>query len=76
MKRRKFIQNAALTTSALAAGQLSFAANNAAGKKELYELREYEIHFGSSQNPLHDYLEKSLIPALNKYGVKSVGVFK
>jgi hypothetical protein len=76
MERRKFIQHAALTTSALAAGQLSFAANNAAGKKELYELREYEIHFGSSQNPLHDYLEKSLIPALNKYGVKSVGVFK
>lgn len=76
MKRRKFIQNAALTTSALAAGQLSFAQTNAPGKKELYELREYEIHFGSNQNTLHEYLEKALIPALNKYGVKSVGVFK
>jgi hypothetical protein len=25
---------------------------------------------------LHEYFEKALIPALNKYGVKSVGVFK
>jgi len=42
----------------------------------LYELREYEIHFGSNQNTLHEYLEKALIPALNKYGVKTVGVFR
>jgi hypothetical protein len=76
MKRRNFIQQAALTTSALAAGNLVFAANNKVTKKELYELREYEIHFGSSQNTLHEYLEKALIPALNKYGVKTVGVFK
>jgi hypothetical protein len=76
MKRRNFIQNAALTTSAMAAGKFGFAASMAAGKKELYELREYEIHFGGNQNLLHEYLEKSFIPALNKYGVKTVGAFK
>lgn len=76
MKRRNFIQQAAITTSALAVGQLVFAANDKIAQKELYEFREYEIHFGSSQNSLHEYLEKSLIPALNKHGVKSVGVFK
>lgn len=76
MKRRNFIQNTALTTAALAAGKLSFAAKEKAGKKQLFELREYESHFGGNQNALHTYLEKALIPAFNKYGVKNVGVFK
>ena len=31
---------------------------------------------GSNQSLLHAYLEKALIPALNKQGVKTVGVFK
>jgi hypothetical protein len=76
MKRRKFIEQAALTSSAMLLGQAAFAGTEKAGKKELYEWREYEIHFGGSQNLLHEYLEKSLIPAFNKYGVKTVGVFK
>lgn len=76
MKRRNFIQNAALTTSALVSGQLAFAGSEKVVKKELYEWREYEIRFGSSQAALHEYFEKALIPAFNKYGVKSVGVFK
>jgi hypothetical protein len=76
MKRRNFIQNAAITSSALVAGKLTYAAPAKAGKKELFELREYEIHFGGNQNALHAYLEKALIPAFNKFGVKNVGVFK
>lgn len=76
MKRKNFIQNVALTTSALVTGQLAFAGSEKAGKKELYEWREYEIHFGGSQNALHEYFEKALIPALNKFGVKTVGVFR
>jgi hypothetical protein len=76
MKRRNFIQLAATTTSALAAGNLAFGAADKAPKKELYEWREYEIHFGGSQNALHTYLEKALIPAFNKFGVKNIGVFK
>jgi hypothetical protein len=76
MKRRKFIEQAAFTSSAMLLGQAAFAGAEKAGKKELYEWREYEIHFGGSQNLLHEYLEKSLIPAFNKYGVKTVGVFK
>jgi hypothetical protein len=75
MRRRKFIENAALTSTALLLGQSALAGAEKA-KKELYEWREYEIRFGSSQATLHEYLEKSLIPALNKYGVKTVGVFK
>ena len=76
MKRKNFIQHAAITTAALATGKLSFASPKSAIKKELYELREYEIHFHGNQNALHEYLEKAFIPALNKNGVKSVGVFR
>jgi hypothetical protein len=76
MKRKNFIQNAVLTASALVTGKLTFAGTEKAGKKEVYEWREYEIRFGGSQASLHEYFEKALIPALNKYGVKSVGVFK
>jgi hypothetical protein len=76
MERRKFLQSSLITTSALATGQLAFAGTDKAPKKELYEFREYQIRFGSSQNTLHQYLEKALIPALNKHGVKTVGVFR
>jgi hypothetical protein len=76
MRRRKFIENAAMTSTALLLGQSAFAGADKAVKKELYEWREYEIRFGSSQAALHEYLEKALIPALNKFGAKTVGVFK
>jgi hypothetical protein len=76
MKRRKFIEHAAMTSTAVLLGQSALAGAEKVVKKELYEWREYEIRFGSSQNLLHEYLEKSFIPALNKFGVKTVGVFK
>lgn len=76
MKRRNFIQSAAITSSSLLAGKLSYAAPAKAEKKQLFELREYEIHFGGNQNALHAYLEKALIPVFNKFGVQHIGVFK
>ena len=44
-------------------------------KKEFYELRTYELKFGSPRGNLENYFKNALIPALNKYGVKNVGVF-
>ena len=44
--------------------------------KEFYELRVYELTGGGSLAPLENYFTKALIPALNKNGVKNVGVFK
>ncbi len=76
MRRRKFIENAAMASATMLLGQSAVAGAGKAVKKELYEWREYEIRFGSSQAPLHEYFEKALIPALNKFGVKTVGVFK
>jgi hypothetical protein len=77
MERRKFMRSSLVTASALAAGQAySQKSSNADEQKALIELREYEMHFGTSENELHNYFQNALIPALNKYGVKNVGVFK
>ena len=44
--------------------------------QEYYEIRTYEMKFRGNVNLLENYLSKALIPALNKYGVSKVGVFK
>lgn len=75
MDRRKFV-GASMLTAASFSTQSVLAGDNQAAKKELYEWREYEIKFGSGQAGLHQYLEKALIPALNKQGVKTVGAFR
>jgi hypothetical protein len=77
MERRKFVRSSLLAASALTVGAGSLeASQNPQNTKVLYELREYEMHFGTSESDLHNYLQSALIPALNKYGVKHVGVFK
>jgi hypothetical protein len=75
MERRKFVRSSLIAASALTAGS-SFAAQKPEDRKALIELREYEIHFGTNENDLHNYFQNALIPAYNKYGVKAVGVFK
>lgn len=77
MQRRKFLQSSLAATAGMA---IPFS-NGTAGdkqdaKKEVYEWREYEMRFGSDQSQLENYFKTALIPALNKYGVKTVGVFK
>lgn len=44
--------------------------------QEYYELRTYEMKFRGNVNLLENYLSKALIPALNKYGIPKIGVFK
>ncbi|RFS14936.1 NIPSNAP family protein [Emticicia sp. C21] len=57
---------------------LSFSvfAQSPAPKKEFYEIREYELRFGSPASNLENYFKNALIPTLNRLGVKNVGVFK
>lgn len=43
--------------------------------RQIYELRVYELTMGSLGH-LENYLGKALIPALNRSGVKHVGVFR
>jgi hypothetical protein len=79
MKRREFIMTsvAASTMAGLGpVGLTASAAERAAGQsREYYELRAYRLKSGASHDLLDAYLEKAAIPALNRLGVKPVGVF-
>lgn len=46
------------------------------GQSEIYELRTYEIDFFKPKEVLHNYLQNAFIPALNRQGIKDVGVFE
>jgi len=77
MQRRNFVKSSLLAATALSTKAVNFAADkNGLTSKSLYELREYEVHFGANENDLHSYFQNAFIPALNKFGVKNVGVFK
>ena len=45
-------------------------------QNEYYELRTYIIPYNAAEKSLHNYLSKSLLPALNRQGVKNIGVFE
>ncbi|THD68781.1 NIPSNAP family containing protein [Robertkochia marina] len=49
---------------------------NLRAQEEVYELRTYQFEFFRSADVLHNYLEKALIPALNRQGIENVGVFE
>jgi len=77
MKRRNFMQSSLLAASTLAVGKsFSEKNNNPDDQKALLELREYEMHFGTNEADLHNYFQNAFIPAMNRYGIKNVGVFK
>lgn len=64
-----------MTTAAVAgAGLGSTLAQGSPKNKELYEFRVY--HMRRNLNPLDNFFSKALIPALNRMGVRNVGVFR
>ncbi|MEW6303459.1 MAG: NIPSNAP family protein [Verrucomicrobiota bacterium] len=79
MKRRTFLQSSAVAAASLGLTQMPDTAAGADTKKtvkrEYYELRTYFLKAADQQKLLDDYLEKALIPALNRLGVKPVGAF-
>lgn len=77
MKRRKFLQSSLVAAAGAAVTvKPAMAVDKSPTQKEVYEWREYEARFGSDLGQLENYFKTALIPALNKYGVKKVGVFK
>ena len=79
MKRRDFLKTS-VTASALAG--LGPACWNAGAEepshgpgREYYELRVYHLKAPDKRPRVEGYLEKAAIPALNRLGVKPVGVF-
>lgn len=75
MKRRQFVSASLLASATVATAQAQ-TVNAAPKQNQLYELRTYELRFGSPQSNVENYLKDALIPALNRQGVKTVGVFR
>lgn len=76
MQRREFLQSSIIAASAISTGIDTTKNSDQKGVKEFYEWREYSMHFGSDQSQLENYFKNALIPAYNKYGIKTIGVFK
>ncbi len=79
MKRREFLKGsltlstlAGLTGAAFSAGS---AEPPAGEKREYYELRVYRLRNAAKRGLLDQFIEKAAIPALNRLGIKPVGVF-
>ena len=79
MKRREFLTTtvAASTLAGLGTASLTASAAERAGTggREYYELRVYRLKSGANRDLLDAYVAKAAIPALNRLGVKPVGVF-
>ena len=78
IERRAFLKTslAASAAAALPAGaEAASSSSSAAGSREFYELRAYKLKPGPWRAGLDAYLEQALLPALDRRGVKNVGVF-
>jgi hypothetical protein len=76
MKRRSFVKSFVLTgITASILPAMSKATEATAPAAEYYELRVYSLGNGIQQKLVEDYWKDAAIPAMNKLGVKHVGVF-
>src|SRR4051812_610307 len=77
MKRRDFLKTALVSTAAAGFSSSSVAAEpaSAAGAREYYELRLYHLRQGAMQKRFDEFLKSAYVPALNRAGVSTVGVF-
>jgi len=79
MKRRDFLKTSAAASAfvglSCATTKKQTCCDDACTSQEYYELRAYRLKAGASHDLLDAYLEKAAIPALNRLGVKPVGVF-
>jgi NIPSNAP len=82
MKRREFLASslAASASAGAASGEQAVGgqgmASAGAHGREFYELRYYQMHRGPGVKLTNDYLRNAAIPALNRAGIKPVGVFE
>ena len=59
----------------LTSGNAEAAERGSAAKQEYYELRAYRPKSGAGHDLLDGYLEKAVIPGLNRIGITPIGVF-
>ena len=77
MKRRQFLASslAASASAGLAGRSGQGLAQAATGKPEYYELRLYHLRRGAKVKLMDDFFREAAVPALNRAGIKPVGVF-
>lgn len=76
MKRRSFVKSTLLTgVTATVLPAMSNATETAPKTAEYYELRVYSLKNPEQQKLVEDFLKDTAIPALNRLGVKHIGVF-
>jgi len=82
MTRRDFVAASVTGAAASLAPAAGAAAQGAGGgaeatasKPQLLELRRVRLRFGPMEARYADYLKNALVPALNRAGIKPVGVF-
>ncbi len=64
----------ALSGAAISGG--SMAAQAAAGTREFYQLRKYELRNGPQTAMAQKYFSQALIPTLNRMGMPQIGTFQ
>lgn len=76
MTRSTFLKSTVAATGLVGATQNIHAADSAGGgAAEYFEIRKYLLKSAEKQSVLEAYLKEAAIPALNRIGVKNVGVF-
>lgn len=75
MQRRQFLKNSLAASALTLSADSAFSQDKTAGSREYYELRKYTLESGPQTKLTHKYLEDALMPALNRMGMKTIGVF-
>ena len=75
MKRREFLAGSALAAGVLMGGGVCAAKAGKADGKQYLELRHYEFASVEKQKAFEEFLGKAFVPALNRQGIRAVGVF-
>jgi len=76
MKRREFITGSLAASALAGVSSLATAAEKGqTTERDYYELRAYRLKAGANHDLLDNYLQTAAIPAWNRLGIKSVGVF-
>jgi len=76
MKRRDFLAVTCAAGLTPLSSTAKGAARCAALSRQYYELRHYHIKSQEKQKSVLDFLKDAAIPALNRSGIKPVGVFR
>jgi len=75
IKRRHFLAGSAAAVATGLGGLSSGQAGQSGKSQEFYELRIYKIPTAQKQQIVNRYLQRALLPALNRLEVDRVGVF-